>query len=49
MAAGTLRVQVVPTALVQPTVYAGAENAGVFALGDSVDVILPGASPLRFV
>lgn len=48
-AAGTLRLQVVPTALVQPTVYAGAENAGVFALGVSVDVILPVASALRFV
>jgi hypothetical protein len=49
LAAGTLRLQVVPTALVQPTVYAGAENAGVFALGVSVDVILPVASALRFV
>ena len=49
LAAGTLRLQVVPTALVQPTVYAGAENAGVFALGVSVDVILPVAAALRFV
>ena len=49
LAPGRLRSQVVPTALVQPTVYEGAVNAGVFALGVSVDVILPAALALRFV
>ena len=42
--------QVVPLVLVQvSTVNTGAANAGVFALGVTVDVILPVASALRLL